>query len=43
VRHFVDVGSGRFAEGGDAVDGGNPLGEEGIGDEFGKLDRKSVV
>ena len=43
VRHFVDVGSGRFAEGGDAVDGGNPLGEEGIGDELASSDDQRLV
>lgn len=34
---LVDVGAGAFAEGGDGVDGGDALGEEGVGDEFGEF------
>ena len=34
---FVDVGTRGFAKRGDGVDRGDPLGEEGVGDEFGQL------
>jgi hypothetical protein len=34
---FIDIGAGGFAEGGDRVDGGDALGEEGVGDEFGEF------
>ena len=39
---FIDIGAGGFAEGGNRVDRGNPLGEEGVGDELGKLGRPEV-
>ena len=35
--YLVDIGSGRLAECGDGVDGGDALGKEGIGHELGKL------
>ncbi len=37
VGHLVDIGFGGFAEGGDRIDGGDPLGQKGVGRELGKL------
>ena len=37
VGDFVDVGAGGLADGGEGVDGGNSLGEHGVGREFGEL------
>ncbi len=39
---FVDIGTGGFAEGGDRIDRRNALGEEGVGDQFGKFGRPEV-
>ena len=37
VGHLGDVGLGLFAEGGDGVDGGDALGQEGVGRQLGQL------
>ncbi len=39
---LIDIRAGGFTEGGDRVDRGNALGEEGVGDELGKLGRPEV-
>eukprot|EP00756_Hemistasia_phaeocysticola_P016216 Hpha_TRINITY_DN15462_c0_g9::TRINITY_DN15462_c0_g9_i1::g.175677::m.175677 len=40
--NLVNVGSGGLTHGGDGVDGGDTLGEEGVGDEFGKFGAPQV-